>query len=157
MEGANLAVHRSPVWQHRADSDIFVDVGDVIGADRFEQLRAKRISQRLFEICCIPFFAYDLALGDEVETRSFVGLRHLVARVTTPSGHSTFRAWFGEILDGSVRDEVVAEVERIGGLYESYSENLVSIDAPPGLAQEIAELLDKYHQTGALIYETGRT
>jgi hypothetical protein len=36
--------------------------------DRDEQLWARQVGDRRFEICCIPFFVYDMALGDVVET-----------------------------------------------------------------------------------------
>ena len=47
-----------------------------------EQLWARRVDDEHHEICCIPFFVYDLALGDTVE----VDADHLVTRVVEPSG-----------------------------------------------------------------------
>jgi hypothetical protein len=32
-----------------------------------EQLWARQVGDRHFELCCIPYFVYDLALGDVVE------------------------------------------------------------------------------------------
>lgn len=39
----------------------------------------------------VPFFVRDLALGDEVETNADL----VLGRVIQPSGHVTFRVWFG--------------------------------------------------------------
>lgn len=45
-------------------------VDDVGGADSFEQLWTERVGADRFELCCIPFFAYDMALGDVVRAEA---------------------------------------------------------------------------------------
>lgn len=61
------AVHRDPVWRDGADFIIAarIDPGDT-GVDT-EQLWARRIDDGRHELCCIPFFAYDLALGEHAQ------------------------------------------------------------------------------------------
>lgn len=49
-----------PAFMLRASLD------DVEGGDSYEQLWARRVGEDRFEVCCVPFFAYDLALGDIV-------------------------------------------------------------------------------------------
>jgi hypothetical protein len=44
-------------------------------------LWARQVGDRRFEICCIPFFLYDVALGDVVETDENYSLVRVV-RVT---------------------------------------------------------------------------
>src|SRR2546430_10103541 len=44
-----------------------------------------------FEICCNPFFVYNLAQGDIVTTSSTRGRRHMVDGVADPSGRYVFR------------------------------------------------------------------
>jgi hypothetical protein len=47
---------------------------DDVGADdNFEQPWTKRVGEDRFEVCCIPFFAYDLALGDVVRADAASG------------------------------------------------------------------------------------
>ncbi|MBI9114878.1 DUF4265 domain-containing protein [Sanguibacter suaedae] len=41
--------------------------------DNLEQLWTKRVGDDLLELCCIPFFAYDLALGNVVRAEASSG------------------------------------------------------------------------------------
>ncbi len=61
-----------------------------------------------FTICCIPFFVYDIALGDTVGTDDSSTVRKVVKR----SGRHVARVWFGDndevdlpLLSGSPRWE----------------------------------------------------
>ncbi len=158
MGDGEFAVHPNPVWRDRADFIIHAEVGGRDPARRFEQLWTRRVGPNRFEICCIPFFAYDLALGDEVETAARSGRQFLLSRVIIPSGHYTFRVWFGESSHPSSRDEVVRELARLGCELEWSSENLVAVDAPSvEVAQGAADLLLDHERQGHLVYETGRT
>src|SRR3954453_9406655 len=69
------AVHAAPVWRERAD---FVIGARLPEEGRAEQLWARRIEGRHFEVCCIPFFLYDVALGDVVETDADYDLERVV-------------------------------------------------------------------------------
>lgn len=151
------AVHQAPVWRERANFIIAADLAqDVEHHERreWEQLWARRIQDFRFELCCIPFFVYDLALGDEVETNE----EYVIQRVVKPSGHYTFRVWFGESNAPTVRDEVTEMVQRLGCELEWSSKNLLAIDAATDtLAQAIADFLNERAQIKGLTYETGRT
>jgi Domain of unknown function (DUF4265) len=147
-------VHLNPVWRERADFVIGADIDDRSSARRFEQLWARQLAATRFELCCIPFFVYDLALGDEVETDA----GYLIQRVVKPSGGYTFRAWFGESSEPRAREEVVDSLRRLGCAMEWYSENLLGVDAPDDQqAQQAADLLQAREDAGHLAYETGRT
>jgi hypothetical protein len=61
------AVHLEPVWRERSNFVIAAEVPDG-GDTETEQLWARQIDEHRFEICCIPFFVFDIALGDVVET-----------------------------------------------------------------------------------------
>jgi hypothetical protein len=77
-------LHRYPMWRSRADCVI---AAPLPGRGSSEQLWARRVGDRLFQVCCIPFLVDDLALGDVVETDA----DHSMLRVAASSGHSTFR------------------------------------------------------------------
>jgi hypothetical protein len=64
---AKFATHSNPVERPVPSFMLQARLSDV-GADghNFEQMWSKRVGEDLFEVCCIPFFAYDLALGDVV-------------------------------------------------------------------------------------------
>jgi len=152
-------VHENPVWRERANFIIAAKI-DPEPTDRrwrWEQLWARQVTENVFRLCCIPFFVYDLALGDEVETTHREERRYVVQQVIKPSGHYTFRAWF---YDSSVRREVAGELAGLGCLMEwrsSYS-NLLAVDAASDdQAQMVADFLFRKEQLELLTYETGRT
>ena len=142
------AVHPDPVWRSRADF--------VIGArlpEGSEQLWAKQLTEQAFELCCIPFFAYGLALGDVVETDA----EYEVRRVTRPSGRSVFRVWFGDSpLSTTDRDRLAADLTEAGALVERSSVNLLAVDAASqDLADSLAAYLGEHVDLGHLAFEVG--
>jgi hypothetical protein len=104
-------------------------------------------------ICCIPFFAKDLSLGDEVETDE----NYRIKAVIKPSGHYTYRVWFGESNEPNIRDTLVEELEQKGCLLEWYSNNLLAISCSEQDAQMIADILFEKQNNGLIFYETGKT
>jgi len=154
---SGTVVHSSPAWRDRANFLIHARLEGDDSLEHWEQLWARRISESRFELCCIPFFVYDLALGDEVETGLEGEDRYVMQRVVKQSGHYTLRVWF---IDDAAREEVPKEIARLGCLMEWRwsSSNLLAIDAPStDLAQTVANLLFEREQLGHLEYETGRT
>lgn len=145
------AVRPDPVWRDRSNFVIAAVVPDG-GETETEQLWARQVDDHRFEICCIPFFVFDLALGDVVETNG----EYLVRRAVKPSGRFVFRVWFGE--SSHPRDEIAEELKRRGALIEGSSVNLLAVDAEDeALAQEIADFLQERQDLGQLLYETGRS
>jgi hypothetical protein len=97
------------VWRDRAN---FVIGAQLREEGRAEQLWARQVSDQRFEICCIPFFVYDVALGHVVETDANDDLAGVVER----SVRSVFRLWFGEAFHP--RQEVADELAELGALHE---------------------------------------
>lgn len=66
ISARDVAQHNEPVWGQRADGLLLADLTDHGLPGKWEQLwvRARGIGD--FEICCLPFFLYGLALGDVV-------------------------------------------------------------------------------------------
>ncbi len=144
------AVHQEPVWRDRSNFIIAAPIRDG-GEIKTEQLWARR-DESHFEICCIPFFVYDLALGDVVETDA----DFLVQRVIRRSGRYVFRVWFGESFHP--REEIAAKLKARGALIEWSSRNLLAVDTvDEEHAQGVADFLAEHHNAGHLIYETGRS
>jgi hypothetical protein len=151
-EGKDLT-HDDPVWRDRSDFIIGIELPE---DGVWEQLWARRLTDDTFEICCIPFFAYDLALGDVVQTASANGKDYAVQRVTRPSGRFVFRVWLGD--SSQPREEVAAQLRAMGGVVEWSSVNLLAVDAADGNhAQTIADWLHERELAGDLVYETGKT
>ena len=139
--------HAEPVWRSLADFIIFANVdGDK------EQLWAKQLSENTFRICCIPFFVYNISLGDVVETDA----NYCFTRVIEHSGRFVFRAWmlsesrtFGSLF--------VKRLEEFGALVEVSSKRLVAIDAMTDqMARDISAWLAELEQSQHIQYETGQ-
>lgn len=146
------AVHREPVWRDRSDFVIATQIDPGETGISTEQLWARQIDERHYELCCIPFFAYDLALGDVVE----VDGDYLVTRVTKPSGRYVFRIYFGR--SDFPREEIVDRLTGMGALLEWSSANLLAVDASDlDRAQTIADFLQEQEDRGRLMYEAGKS
>jgi hypothetical protein len=149
--GEYEAVHQSPIWRDRANFVFAAHLGSKDGKNEWEQLWGEKISTHRVIVCCIPFFAYDVALGDEVEIDADLVLQ----RVVHPSEFVTFRVWFGDH-DSEARQELVREIEVMKPLMEWSSENLLALSAPATEAQRLADHLHIREQRGLLHYETSR-
>lgn len=148
------AIHANPVWRDKANFIIAVYLGERDGRSEWEQLWAHRLGQSRFSICCIPFFAFDLALGDEVETDD----GYLVQKVIKASGQFTFRVWFGDSMLQQVKNELVKYMESQDVEMEWSSENLLALSACDAeQAQRVADYMQIEQDRGRLSYETGRT
>ena len=142
-------IHPEPVWRERAD---FIIGAPLLEEGRAEQLWARQVEDHLFEICCIPFFVFDVALGDVVETNA----HHDIVDVVQRSGRFVFRVWFGEAFHP--RQEIADQLSDFGALLEWSSVNLLAVDANGApLSQVIANFLDERESKGQLKYETGRS
>jgi hypothetical protein len=151
-----IIVHLEPVWRGRANFVISAELPEKDRPYQFEQLWVQQLSDDEFELCCIPFFLYDVALGDVVRTAAKSGRRYVLDRVIKPSGHYTFRVWFGHSFHP--RDEIAAELSDIGALVERSSLNLLAVDAMDSAhAQKVADYLEKREKAKQLMYEAGRT
>ncbi|MDX3004419.1 DUF4265 domain-containing protein [Kribbella solani] len=153
------AVHGRPVWRGRANFIVQAPVGDSSGF-QFEQLWARRDdASGLYEVCCIPFFVYDLALGDMVSVRRDGVDVYTLDQVERPSGHMTFRVYFGDAADPvSSQSAVLQALLKAPVLVERYSENLVAVDiSADDSPQKLADYLAAEEGQGNLTYETGRT
>lgn len=152
--GDYVAVHENAVWRDKSDFIIRAYLEENEGRNEWEQLWAKRVDDRRFSLCCIPFFAYNLALGDEVETDG----NYVVQGVIKPSGQFTFRVWFGDSTEPGIKDEVLRQLAAMDALFEWSSANLLAISAKDAdQAQEVADYLYARQNGGDLTYETGRT
>ena len=152
--GEYEAAHPAPIWHSRADFVFAAHLGTKDGKNEWEQLWGQKTpAPRRLILCCIPFFARDLALGDEVETDADSVFQRVVRR----SGQVTFRVWFGA-QDGTARQDLVREIEAFKPLMEWSSENLLALSASDeAAAQKLADHLQAQEEQGVLSYETGRS
>lgn len=153
---SKIVVHTNPVWRDRSD---FIIAGRIDSDNTqlsMEQLWARQLDDFTFEICCIPFFLYDLALGDVVRTSSSGDDKYVVDSVVRKSGRFVFRVWFSSVTDTS---ELESYLTQLGALCErrSPSSQLLAIDAGNDkVAHAVANALQKREEQGELTYETGQ-
>lgn len=153
----SILVHESPVWREKADFIIAARIHSARGESKLEQLWARQLDVNRFEICCIPFFVYDLALGDQVKTSLEQEDRYVIERVTKRSGRYTFRVWFNSPAARQALPEIII---RMGCLVEWQTKggHLLAIDAESeALARQVAGVLQQEEDLGHLVFETGRT
>jgi hypothetical protein len=164
MDETRIATHSDPVWRDRANFILMARLDDVDEV-RWEQLWARRLAANSFEICCIPFFAYDLALGDEVETGVDGEFEWVVQRVVKDAGQYTFRVWFGDVprLSGDLHHhhetyhEVLNRLVELGCLSEWSSSNLLAVSVAADRSRAVADYLWELEQSKGIVYETGRS
>ncbi len=145
--------HPNPAWRARANYRLAMKVDD---APFEEELWARQKSDEEFEVCCIPFFIYDVHLGDTIRIVPHEG-RNLVLGVSEPSGHHTFRVWL-KALSPLLREQVLEEAARLNCEFEWFDERLLALDAPDDqAANALARWLEAKMRGGGLDYETGRT
>lgn len=158
VKDSEIAVHPNPLLRARANFIIMADVTDPDTGKRLEQLWARDVGDNRFEICCIPFFAYDLALGDIVSCAPAGARQYVNQNVVEQSGHYTFRVWFGRPSAPALKLEVVQELAALQARLEWASENLLAVDAADWEhAQPVADRLQARQDAGDLVYEAGRT
>lgn len=150
MNGSSplVSTHQDPVWRERSN---FIFGANVIEEGRWEQLWGRQVGDLKFEICCIPFFVYGMALGDVVETdEDFMALG-----VVKAANRAVFRVWFGG--SSYPKDDVENRVRALGGLVEWSSSNLMAVDAVEGeIAENVFAHLAAHHAQDHLAVETGR-
>jgi hypothetical protein len=86
---AKIATHANPVRRPVPSFMLRASLDDIEGDGSYEQLWTKRLGEDRFEVCCIPFFAYDLALGDVVRADAETG--YVIRSVDQRSGNGVVR------------------------------------------------------------------
>ena len=153
-----FAIHLNPIWREKANFIINCELGgepDKPNVIQMEQLWAKRLEENRFMVCCIPFFAYGIALGDEVLTAPKGKMNFIVQNVVQPSGHSTFRVWLGSTNPQFV-PTLLRLIRQTDASIEFYSEHLFGVDSSSKeITTHLVQILNKWQEDGNINYEAG--
>lgn len=120
------------------------DVGG--GGDNFEQLWTKRVGVDRYKLSCIPFFAYDMALGDVVHADDATG--YVVQGVVERSGNGVVRVAVRRPEDvDAIHKRLHDLLGRIEYLHEWFAPGYVTVSIEPGRSHDeffggLAELGD---------------
>jgi hypothetical protein len=148
---SDTAQHDKPVWRSRSDFIIAARIDPGETTIEMEQLWVRKLDESNFELCCIPFFLYDVALGDTLEVDADL----IFQRVAERSGRYVFRAYFGRSTYAA--DAVEKDLTELGALYEWSSDILLAIDARDAdHAQRVADYLQDLQNRGDVMFETGK-
>lgn len=152
-----IAVHREPAWGERSNFMVMAQIEGENLPRNWEQLWARQVGQGRLETCCIPFFIYDLALGDVVECVAMGPMEYAIGQVLEPSGHWTFRAYFGDTTAPESLLDVDSTLRERGHELEWWAAELLAVDAVgPDEAHRVADYLRACQERGELIYESGK-
>ena len=114
---------------------LHVAVDGVGNGDSFEQLWTERVGDDRFELCCIPFFAYDMALGDVVRADAATG--YVIQSVVQRSGNGVVRVAVKRPEDvDAVHLRLHDLLGRLEYLCEWFSPGYVAISLEPGRSHE---------------------
>jgi hypothetical protein len=142
-------------------ADLTVWFGAKVGAggDVFwEGLLAKRTGSDRARVCGVPFWVYDVNLGDEVSLVDSAEGAPVADGIVIDAGNFTFRIIFHEADASDGRwQELMVEFERYDCWFDVHSPGLVGVSAPQGHARSVADLLSAKERSGELQYETGRS
>lgn len=121
--------------------------GSPIGS---EAIWAEVTKEGRYIIANIPFFAYDVNLGDEIEVAlSETDDCYHFTRVVDYCGNCTFRAVFAEGLDpGDFLPDLKTAVEAHQGHVEAGFKSMVAISVPSDRVEGIDALLGQYEKSG---------
>ncbi|MFI5676912.1 DUF4265 domain-containing protein [Streptomyces cellulosae] len=100
--------------------------------DEQEQMWLRPLAEDRFEVCCIPFRVYGMALGDAVRLHG----GRFVENVVASSGRLVFRVFFAEprppVTGGDSRDALREAISSGGFLAEWSGDRHVAVDIPEG-------------------------
>ena len=123
-----IAAHSNPVERPVPSVMLRAALDDLGGDADFEQLWSRRIGDGLFELCCIPFFAYDLALGDVVRADADYTVRSVEQR----SGNGVIRVAIKRPEDDeSVHVRLHDLLGRLEYLCEWFASGYVAVNVEP--------------------------
>ena len=130
---------------------------DADGEPQWEGLLGRRLEDGRARVCAVPFWLYNVNLGDEVSTMPSAERALIATEVMHDSGNYTFRVFFGtsEDDDSSWR-ELQQALEPFECWFDVRGRQFTAISCPPHHAQAVADYLIARERAGELKYEPGR-
>jgi len=148
-----IVTHAEPAWREKTNYIIQVDLGEHGTIGRAEQLWARTDDQQTFELCCIPFFTYGLALGDRIAWNDSTKAATLIER----SGRRNLRfAWNDKTQAARQHEAFHGRLVATGALVEFSSTGYGAIDCPnEATMADVIAVLQPLTDSGQLLWECG--
>ncbi|MGW7529866.1 DUF4265 domain-containing protein [Streptomyces sp. NPDC054783] len=129
----HFVVHEQPVGRAATNYIARADLTPFGLDGQVEQLWLKAVNDGSYEVACIPFSTYGIALGDIVVLND----DDYVSEVVRNSRHRTLRLLFTpDLLPADLQkaaDEIKAEIIAADLLSEWNGERFVAVDVPPDI------------------------
>jgi hypothetical protein len=126
-----FVVHEQPVGRASTNYIARTDLAPFDLDGQVEQLWLKAVNDSSYEVACIPFFAYGIALGDVV----VLNADDYVIEVVRNSSHRALRLLFTPDLSPAdlqkATDEIKTEIMAADLLSEWNGARFVAVDVPP--------------------------
>ena len=124
----------------------------------WEGLLATGLSEDRACISAVPFWLYDLNLGDEVAVIESAERAPVATGVVRDGGNYVFRVIFeGAEYDDYRWQSLMIELEPHDCWFDVRSPSFVALSAPPAQARAVGDYLLAREQCGDLRFETGRS
>lgn len=154
VDAINVIVHDEPALRSESNHIARIDLAPFDFAGQAEQVWLRRTSDDGEAVlCCIPFRAYGLALGDRVR----MSAESAVVELVEPSGSRALRVLIAEVGVDEIRlikAEIDARISRADLLFEWSGDRHVAIDVPPGAdAESIMDYFDLEEAADRLHWE----
>lgn len=145
------AVHMSPAWREQSNLLFTAAIEEHGDSPGREQLWGKIISKNTALLCCIPFFLYDLSIGDLCNISDdfkFISVREA-------GDQDTYRIFFSHQFDKD-SDLILEKIKAFDCLFEWYSQRLLAVSVRKSISSILSHELQLFEEEGLLEYETGR-
>ncbi|CAM3943887.1 DUF2199 domain-containing protein [Kibdelosporangium persicum] len=150
-----LVRHNDPAWRAKSDHIAHVSLEQFGFPGLAEQLWLKKLENATYQVCCIPFRAYGMALGDIVDTTpdgaTIIALKKL-------SGHRALRAFIPMTISGGVVEKSSSRINEaistLGVLREWSGSRHVAVDIPPDVDPvDLVNVVQDEENAGRVVWE----
>ncbi|MFI2378775.1 DUF4265 domain-containing protein [Streptomyces sp. NPDC018964] len=152
IEGITYVSHEDPAWRGEKNYMAMADLARFDLDGMLEQLWLRELAEGAgYEVCCIPFYVYGLALGDVVGKSEADTIDRLISK----SGRRVLRVLFTEPRPaGDSRAALRSAVDSADLLSEWNGDRHVAIDVPDvPAAQPVFDSVQEEIQQGTAFWE----
>jgi len=149
-------IHHKPAWREKADSIVNARIETSSEEVIYESLWAKQLQHNLYQVCCIPYFIYDLSIGDifEADLGKRGGL--VFKNVVESSGNETIWLHFHNALRDDLNN-ILKKIIEAECLYEGYNERFLALNISSKIQRDnVLKSLDKEIKAGTAQYSSNR-